>query len=318
MGQRLKTLAPYLLIIGLGILLYAPLLSYGFVDFDDSTLLLDHLPTFRDFSNLTKVFTHDFLTPVTSGYYYRPLLAASLILNAQFLDGTAPKIYHGFDIILHLLTAVLLFVLLQKLAYRRGASLIFLVHPLVLQTVAWIPARNDSLATIFVILAFITFLNFLEHRRVLIYIVHILFFLLAVLSKELTLLFPLLLLFYAKFIAKTKIRSLIPWFIGWAAAAALWYLLRSTVVSTTAFGLSSLIKSVYLNSVGVIIYLGKIILPFNLSTYPVFEDSNLFYGFASLAAVTLVIIFSKNKHWGASDFWRRLVFALSVARTRSP
>jgi protein O-mannosyl-transferase len=94
--------------------------------------------------------------------YYRPMMTISLILDAQ-IGGASPFIYHFTDIVIHLLASCLLFLFFKKLNYRKDLSfffaLIFAIHPVLSQAVGWIPGRNDTLLTVFILLAFIAFID---------------------------------------------------------------------------------------------------------------------------------------------------------------
>ena len=61
------------------------------------------------------------------------------------------------------------------------------------------------------------------------------------------------------------------------------------------YTLGSAISAVITNSPAVILFLGKVFLPFNLSVLPTLQDSTLIYGVISLIILVLVLIFSKNK-----------------------
>src|SRR3989344_1690867 len=139
----------YYILIGIAAFaVYFLVLFFGYTYLDDNTLLLDNAAVYGNMDNAFRVFTTDFMAPVSSGFYYRPLLALSLIFNAR-LAGTSPFLYHFTDVVLHVLVSLLVFKFFQTLGYKAKsagfASLIFAVHPVLVQTVAWIPARNDTL-----------------------------------------------------------------------------------------------------------------------------------------------------------------------------
>jgi len=69
-------------------------------------------------------------------------------------------------------------------------SLFFALHPVLTQAVAWVPGRNDSLATIFIFSALIFFQRFLSKEKLMDLIFLSLFFLLALFTKESSILLP--------------------------------------------------------------------------------------------------------------------------------
>jgi hypothetical protein len=98
----------------------------------------------------------------------RPLLMFSYWLN-RTLWGESPVSYHAVNVLIHALNAALVFVALRRLltlggwAERRIApaaagALVFLIHPLQTEAVSYIAGRSESLATFFMLLAYVAFL----------------------------------------------------------------------------------------------------------------------------------------------------------------
>lgn len=293
---------PYLWIIIFGFLLYAQILNFGFVYFDDNKLLGDHLRVFQDLGNLPKILTHDFISAVASGYYHRPLLSAALILNAQVFNGQNFWVVHLADVVIHILVVIVLFKFLQKLGTNKMpaffVSLIFLIHPALGAVVAWFPARNDSLAALFILLASSKFIDYLSNNKARDFFLQILYFALAILSKETATLLPAVLLFYSIVCLKKPIFNKAHWLLvgsGGTIISLLWYARSVALPDSVPFPISAMAKSVYQNLAGVIIYLGKTVLPFNLSTYPILEDSNLIYGLLGLVLLVMAVVVSKTK-----------------------
>ncbi|MHB9019846.1 MAG: hypothetical protein ACYC3G_03180, partial [Minisyncoccota bacterium] len=143
--------------------LYGQTVFFGFTYFDDNTLILNNFGFISNLSNFIETFKQDvFHTPGASAFYYRPFLTIYFMISA-LIGGQDPMAYHFLSVFVHLVSVFLLFVFLQKLEYGRSisflASLFFAIHPILSQAVAWIPGSNDSLATVFVLLAFIFFIN---------------------------------------------------------------------------------------------------------------------------------------------------------------
>jgi tetratricopeptide (TPR) repeat protein len=301
---NLKSWRPYFIIFIFGFLLYGQTLFFNFTYFDDNALILEQAEVLSSFKNVGAVFSSDAFFS-DDKFYYRPLFNLSLMLDNHW-GGIMPFAYHFSNILFHLLAAMLIFYIIYRLSRRRELSfflsLIFLVHPALVQAVAWLPGRNDSLLAVFILNSFIFFLNFLDKPRLSSYIFHILFFLLALLVKETAIVLPLLMIFYVYFIsagalAKTDKLLLLP---GYGLALFIWLVMRSLALSgaSSANYLEAALNSIY-NLPAILIYLGKILFPFNLSVVPVMADSSLFFGIASL----ILIIFScfrsrsQNKQW---------------------
>ena len=110
---------------------------------------------------------------------------------------------------------------------------------------------------------------------------------------------PAVLIFYAYLVFDKKILMGKIWSLlfGWIPIYILWFLLRSIALGSNPapYTLGSAISAVFNNSPAVLLFLGKVFLPFNLSVLPTLQDSTLIYGVISLIILVLVLIFSKNK-----------------------
>ena len=160
-----------------------------------------------------------------------PLLTLSLMIDAQF-GVTSLFTFHLTNIILHILSSCLVFSLLLKLKYKKETALffsvIFLVHPALTQAATWIPGRNDSQLCVFILLAFISFLNFLETRKWKYYIGHLFFFMLALFTKETALGLGLICLYYLIFVVKENLPSFNKkiFAASWLAVGMFWFFLQ--------------------------------------------------------------------------------------------
>ena len=147
----------YYLIAVVVIALYAKAVFFDFTYLDDNILVLVNRYFLKDLGNIIKAFRFDAFGR-EFGYYYRPMLTISLMLDAQ-ISGVSPVIYHVTNILIHLAASCLVFRFFVKSGYPQDKSLlislIFAVHPVLTQAVVWIPGRNDSLLTVFSLLSFI-------------------------------------------------------------------------------------------------------------------------------------------------------------------
>jgi len=289
-----------------GCLLYAASLGFGFTYLDDDVLILDHIDFLRNAGNVLAAFRHDvFFQPHAAFVFYRPLLTLSFMLDAQ-LGGANPFVYHLTNLLLHLLASLLLFKLLMKMKYNRTPAfylaLFFTLHPAISQAVYWIPGRNDSLLAVFSISAFLAALKFWETggRRYAAW--HVLFFALALFTKETAAALVPVCLLYRSLIDKKSLAStgryLAP---GWAAAMALYFLLRHFVVANPT-DLFSLGLGAAANILIVLPYLGNILFPFHLPVMAVQRDMPVIYGLITLALIAGALAVSKEKRWDRIAF----------------
>ncbi len=299
----LRTWHPYVWIIALGFILYAQTLFFGLVYLDDNAVILDSFHSISVLSNIFHAFSQNIIPAF--GTFYRPVSIIPYILDAQ-IGGTGPFVYHLTNILLHLLASCLVYAFLIKLRYKNVAAfifaLLFTVHPALTSAVAWIPGRIDPLLTVFVLLDLIVFLEYLDTRSWLYYVLNLLFFALALFTKETALVLVLMFLLYYYLIFKEKAgfynvsKGLLA--AGWFFVSLAWFLLRKIVLTgAVPLKLFDTLGAMF-NLPAVILYTGKVLLPFNLSVLPMLQDSSLIYGWITLLIIILLLVFTKNRRYG--------------------
>jgi hypothetical protein len=288
------------------LLLYAQSAFFGLSYLDDNVLILENHAFLSKLPNIVQAFGQD-VFHVLHEYAaaYRPLLTVSFIVDAR-LDALFGLGYHCSNIVFHIIASCLAFLLFVKLKYGRPLALffalVFTVHPALVQAVAWIPGRNDSLLGIFIISSFICFLEFLGEKKWPYLAWHLIFFILALFTKEVAAIFPFVCIGYLFLVAKDKPLSfqqkrLIA---SWCFTLGLWLALRGYALSSNPVNLSATgIAGDLVNGAGAILgYLGKAVFPLNLSIIPTIEDTNLIYGVVALAAIVSGLAFSKTRRYG--------------------
>ena len=197
----------------LSFLLLLPLLGYGFLS-DDFPLIVAN-PRLQSWS----LFFQNLLTPFFSFpanpqlHYWRPTTLLSYALELR-LWGVSPWGFHLTNILLHTANTLLLYLLLKRFRPEGPlpwtASLLFLFHPAHGENIAWISGRTDLLAFLFLALSLLFRLEYEERKRGL--SISLLFFTLALLSKEAALLFlPLLFLLFPSKGLKNRLLLLLPY-----------------------------------------------------------------------------------------------------------
>ena len=310
----------YLLISMAGVVLYAKTVMFLFTYCDDTQLIVVNSEFLSHLSNLPKLFTQDVFISIPNPFLYlRPMLNISFMLDAQ-IGGDAPGFYHFTNIVLHVACSLLVFVLFKKLHSQRlvatCAALIFSVHPLLTYAVAWIPGRNDSLFTLFVLGSFIFMLRLLERRRTIDYVFHFLLLGLALLTKETAVMLTVMVLLYFLIVRKeiADKKLLVRVLVGWTLMIILWLYMRSTVVqsfivnTTIKDSLSSWIS----RSPALILYFGKVMFPFNLSVFPNLQDNGLWWGVSALVVFALLVLKAGEKNY-RMIVWGMLWFFLFLA-----
>lgn len=192
------TYLPLFLLSLLCVLLYLPSLYHDFV-FDDGSLVVEN-PYIKSWKYLPQMLGKDAWNIWDPGNYWRPVFSISLALDYS-LWGLNPLGFHLTNILLHAINTVLLFSLgkkLQNTACAVFASLLFAVHPIQAHAVSVISTmRADLLAACFALLSLDAFFS----RRTILFSVALM---LALLSKETSIVFPVAILFACIMMEKKK------------------------------------------------------------------------------------------------------------------
>jgi hypothetical protein len=171
--------------------------------FDDVALVKDN-PLIRDISNLPVFFTTDIFAqaplskPISSSY--RPLQTVSYAIDSLFWKGAA-RGYHLTNIFLHLLNVILVALLMRRLfpspILPYGISLLFGVHPVNTQCVSYISGRADVLASTWILLSVIFYVEYHKRNRGRYLLLSAIAYLCALYTKEIALfVVPLYMLLY--------------------------------------------------------------------------------------------------------------------------
>lgn len=195
--------------------IYAGYLNNGFV-FDDK-ILVEENPLVKSTHLLPNVFKtgiYDYWSGAQPyDRMFRPLQMLSYYLDYN-LWGLNPAGFRLSNILLHLLNSILVFYLLIRLFNNKllaaASSILFLVHPAQISSVAYISGRGDLLSAFFILACCVLFLKFLGSKNYAFYFLSILAAALAFLSREnalLIIIFLTLISIIAKGKAKLKYLS---------------------------------------------------------------------------------------------------------------
>ena len=243
--------------------------------------------------------------------FFRPVLGLTFVLDYS-MDQDNPEIYHISNIVYHLIAIILVYILLTLLGsdiwIRLILTLLWSVHPLLTQAIAWIPGRNDSLLTITVLGMLICFIQYIRHEHIFIkylaLVAHAILFMLGLLCKESSIIAILLVAgYYFLWEDRKWNKSLRPFIIVWIAAISVYIYLRSNVDLYTHGG-DSYGLSVLLGNLPVLFcFLGKSILPIAMNACSRIETLSLLTGLLALIPISLYIKKSTEK--------KKIIFALA-------
>lgn len=201
----------FILIAVCTFLVYSNSLHNPFI-WDDTALVVGN-PLIKGAPSLGRAFVSDLYYGTTTGSnFYRPLQTLSYLWDYHFWL-LEPKGFHITNILLQGLVSFLVFLLaywlLGDFAVSLAAALIFAVCPLHIEAVTYISGRAEMLMGIFLISSFLLFLKSESaSRKQFIFYIHSLFlFILGLLSKELAVVFPFVILFYVFYFSKEKLKK---------------------------------------------------------------------------------------------------------------
>jgi len=160
---------------------------HGDFIWDDKDIILKNSGYLNDWKNIFAVFTEPFFGEVP---FYRPLLIVSFILDYQ-LWGVHSFGYHYTNVLLHIVNALLVYLLVVTLFHHKYlalfSSMIFATHPIQTEAVAWISGRNDVILKFWALLTLICYIRWHSMKgakRIFIFIGFLLAFACVLLTKE--------------------------------------------------------------------------------------------------------------------------------------
>ncbi|MCY4262777.1 MAG: tetratricopeptide repeat protein [Candidatus Dadabacteria bacterium] len=209
--------------------------------------------------------------------HYWPILYTTFWVEHK-LWGFSPTGYHVVNILIHFANTVLLWRLLTRLSVPGAwfAAAVFAVHPLHTESVAWIMARKDMLATFFCFLSFAMWLRFENSRVRGHYAGALALFVAAMFSKSVVVVFPATFLIARWWrdggFTWTHVLSVMPFFIV-GFAVALVDMLFYQDVQPISLGYS-MVDRIFIAAQSLWFYAGKLLLPMQLAViYPHWDIS---------------------------------------------
>ena len=177
---------------GVTLAVYLRAIPQGFAHIDDPVYVNGnaHVLTGFSFQNLRWSFIG------FHGGNWFPLTWLSLMLDAEIF-GDRPAGYHFTNVALHVANTVLLFALLAQATGGLGKSAfvaaLFALHPLHVESVAWISERKDVLSVFFGLLSLLAYVQYARRRKWGLWAISILLFLCSLMSKQTLVTLPFLL-----------------------------------------------------------------------------------------------------------------------------
>ena len=269
--ERWPRVVPAAVVGLLAALLYLPALSNDFVNWDDDRLVVDN-PAVTRGDGLGRIWSTVELPASFPNY---PLTFTTYWLEHR-LWGLNPRGYHAVNVLLHGVNAALVVLLLYALGCGAWvatlAGALFAVHPMQVESVAWVAERKNVLSTAAFLAALLAYLRHRVSGRPAWYAAALVLFAAALLAKTATVVLPFTLLLSDRWRdggwTRASLLRALPFFAFSLAAGVMTLLVESPTVSTP-LALRPLLAASVLS-----FYAGKLLVPVALQpVYPRWELS---------------------------------------------
>ncbi len=289
-------------------------LQHGFINFDDDVYVYENAQVSQGLSlgGIVSAFGH------SVNFNWHPLTMLSYMLDYQ-LHGLEAGGYHLTNVLLHGAAAIVLFLVLRRMTgflWRSAfVAAVFAIHPLRVESVAWVAERKDVLSGLFFMLTLGTYVWYVrDPRRWFRYVAVVFFFALGLMSKPMlvTLPFVLLLLDYwplnrftttvngpkLSSVTSRLILEKIP-LLALSAAGCL------VTLATQEKIIAPLPLSLRVSNAGVACatYLRQMVYPGDLAAYYPFKEEGLPLWEVALSLLLLVLISALALRWRRTRPW---------------
>ena len=296
---------------------YLPAMLWGGFVWDDR-VFTDAEPV-REVSGLWRIWFSP--NAIENEGHYWPLVYSTFWLEHK-LWGFAPTGYHVVNVLLHLANTLLLWRILRRLAVPGAwlVAAVFAVHPLHVESVAWVIERKDTLSALFYLAAVMMWLHYTDKPRPSRYALAMLLFIAGMLSKSIVVTLPVALLILRWWkqgrVTSTDLLRLTPFFVvGLAIALA-------DVAYQSREGVSlgySVIERVLIASHALWFYIGKLLWPSALAViYPLWDiriDDPVGWLYFIGAGITIAALWLLRYRIGRGPLAGALFFGITLSPT---
>jgi len=272
MTKKTQIILQLCLIILVTGIAFRPSLKNGFTNWDDPELLLEN----DSVKSLSAGNIRSFFSGSYAGFGgYTPLVFMSYALEYHFFQ-LDPRIFHIDNLLLHVLNTVLIyffiFLISRNIRVSFITSLLFGVHPLHVEAVAWIQGRKDLLFSLFFLGALISYLLFLRKRdkKNIYYILSLMLFTCSLFSKVTAVAFPFVILLLESYPGQKLDRSALRRSVPFFALAVVFLFLAFITLRPGSSGIPSAkghltyVQNLSLFFYAFVFYFSKILLPVRL------------------------------------------------------
>jgi tetratricopeptide (TPR) repeat protein len=274
-------------------------------------------PVLRSLGGLWRIW---FVPGATQQFY--PVVHSAFWLQFH-LWGLAPTGYHLVNVLLHACNAALLTAILRRLKVPGAvlAGAIFALHPVQVESVAWITELKNTMSGVFYFAAALIYLRFDADRRPAAYWSAIGLFVLALLSKSVTATLPaglLIVLWWQRgTITWTRdVRPLMPWFATSIAAGAMTVWMERTFIGARGDAFDfTIIERTLIAGRATVFYLANLVWPANLAfSYPHWQVSQAVWWqyLFPVGVIAAIGALWMLRHWSRAPIAALLFFGVTL------
>jgi tetratricopeptide (TPR) repeat protein len=304
--------------------IYLKSLSNDFVNWDDELYVYKNtgITTLKK-DSIAYTLKHVFTTYVVGNYHPLTMLTYCVEYSQSQLN---PKTYHTTNLILHILNSILVLAFIWLLSKQKYTALfvalLFAVHPMHVESVAWISERKDVLYSFFYLASLCSYMLYISKQKQLFYIITFFLFVLALLSKAMAVTIPVVFIaidYYLKTpINFQSLKNKIPFFILSLLTGV--FAIKAQLAFDAIGDASAhpFYDRILFGCYGIINYIFKLFLPINLScfyAYPI-KQSNVYpivYYLAPLVVLALVFVLYKFFRTNRVVVFGSLLFLITIA-----
>jgi protein O-mannosyl-transferase len=296
---------------------YLQVINHGFINYDDGKYILNNPQVINGLS------MNSFIWAFTSSYAsnWHPLTWLSHIIDFQIF-GLDPGMFHLVNVLLHSANTLLLFLILNKMTGELWKSALvaalFAIHPVHVESVAWISERKDVLSTFFWMLTMMGYLWYVQQRNIQRYLAVLVCYILGLLSKPMLVTLPFVLLLIdfwplnggelvqtdGKLTNKTiPVRPIIPWsrlsplirekipllILAMMSCSVTFYVQQSGGAMSPLDKLH--LGTRLLNALSsYLIYLWKMLVPLKLAVYYPYPSWDYYFLFSAIGSLSMILL----------------------------
>ena len=257
---------------------------------------------------------------------YTPLVELSFMLENHFF-GQNPFVFHLNNLLFHACNTLLVCLFVRRLTGKTVwawlTAAFFAVHPLHVESVAWVTERKDMLSAFFYLFAIVFYLRHLDRANRRDYAAALAAGVLAFLSKPLAIMLPAILLLCAWFKGgrwdRKTLRPLVPFFALSVVGGGITIFTHFTTSIVSGDEVRAVGSNLLIAARGIALYLQKFIWPFGLSAFYPVPELGQPLGLSYIAALTALAVVLGTLAWlairGQARVWvyGALFFLIALA-----